>query len=97
MNHIAERGIEMKLLYCKECHDVFAIYKKERFCICGKSKGIYLDNINAKYEGPCIPLGITNDSFQIAINHQPISGIGFNFTAFVIPKLCSSFIGESNK
>jgi hypothetical protein len=84
----------MKLLYCKECHDIFSLSLELKSCTCGKSKGKYTDNFNARYSGPCIPLGIDNNSFRLALNNQPNSGQGFDFEAFVIPKVCNTFIKE---
>lgn len=81
----------MKLLVCKECSDVFSLrLDKERTCECGKTKGKYTDNINAVYSGPCYPLGFANSSFIDAIWNQPESGMGKDFTAFVIPKECTT-------
>jgi hypothetical protein len=39
-------------------------------------------------------LGFANNSLENAIKNQPQSGIGELFTAFVIPKQCSTFIFE---
>ncbi len=73
----------------------FRLYENfERTCNCGKSKGMYLDIINAKYSGPCIPLGFINESFLQAIKYQPEEGLGRRFAAFIIPKQCDTFIKE---
>lgn len=82
------RKISMKLLYCKECNSVFNLDYEEKLCTCGKSKGKYIDNLNAEYSGPCVSLGFNNFSFFPAINNQPKEGWGKNFEAFVIPLIC---------
>lgn len=81
----------MKLLYCNECHDIFALYIQERKCLCGKSAGQYQDRATAVYSGPCTPLGFANHAFLMAVASQPKWGQGKEFTAFVIPSDCPSF------
>lgn len=81
----------MKLLFCTQCLDIFNLTLKEKKCSCGKSGGQYIDELNAVYWGKCIPLGITNNSFIDAANNQPESGMGKEFTAFVIPRECDTF------
>ncbi len=80
----------MKLLYCKECHDVFNLNGNLKTCTCSKSGGKYLDNLYAEYYGPCIPLGFANMSFVRALSNQPSEGQGEVFTAFVIPYQCET-------
>jgi len=83
----------MKLLFCKKCGDLFNLRLTERVCSCGRTKGQYITETQAVYEGEhAVPLGILNDSFAIARRNQPISGNGRRFTAFVIPKECETFI-----
>jgi hypothetical protein len=81
----------MKLLYCKKCGDVFNLKFHIKKCYCAESEGYYIDEINAKYNGDCIPIGIDNHSFRSAINLQPQQGLGKRFDAFVIPKECETF------
>jgi len=38
-----------------------------------------------------ITIGFANSSLIKAINNQPLNGMGENFTAFVIPKICPTF------
>ena len=64
---------------------------EERSCFCGKSKGRYLDNLNAEFEGPAIPLGFHNAHFVNALENQPEKNWGKEFTAFVIEKDCPTF------
>jgi hypothetical protein len=82
----------MKLLYCLKCSEIFNLDLSEKKCRCGKSKGQYTDNLNAWFKGPCLPLGIANDSFRTALKNQPETGIGKEFTAFVIEKDCRTFV-----
>lgn len=84
----------MKLLYCKDCGDVFSMRYEERACICGKSKGKYLDNLNAEFSGPALPLGFHNSSFSHALKNQPEKNWGKDFTAFVIEKNCPTFVNK---
>lgn len=84
----------MKLLFCKSCHDVIRLIQdRERLCKCGKVGGRYIDEIRAEYWGgkKAIPLGFDNYSLASAIDHQPLSGEGQYFKAFVIPKACPTF------
>jgi len=83
----------MKLLLCKGCGDVFSIrVDEERSCTCGKTKGEYVNKLDAIYSGDdAIPLGFRNGSFVDALRNQPDSGFGDDFTAFVISKDCPTF------
>lgn len=82
----------MKLLYCTKCSDIFRLWTDvERACKCRESKGKYTNELDAYYSGPCVPLGFTNGSFVRALQAQPESGMGRDFTAFVIPKVCPTF------
>ena len=77
-----------------------AIVYHECHCDCGQSWGHYLDDINAEYGGKAVPIGISNISFAAAVAEQPTGVfdptgkagdvLGRKFTAFVIPKLCST-------
>jgi len=83
----------MKLIFCGTCQDIVKLDTEWRFCKCGECGGYYLsDLIDAEYTGAsAIPLGIANSSLRYAINNQPETGMGLEFTAFVIPKECDSF------
>lgn len=81
----------MKLLLCTECGDIFNLSYEVRQCTCGKTSGKYIDNLNAEYYGGT-PLGFDNRTLVEAIKQQPNDGLGRNFTAFVIPKQCKTFI-----
>ena len=73
----------MKLLFCPECLDVFNIALTEKVCSCGKTKGKYIDRLNAEYSGG-IPLGFANSSFRTALDAHVKGGLGIDFTAFAI-------------
>lgn len=82
----------MKLIFCKECCSVFSLSFKIKECDCKKSWGKYKsDGLNAEYGGEGIPLGFANKSFRMALNNQPKNGMGYDFSAFVIPIECDSF------
>lgn len=82
----------MKLVFCNKCSSVFSLsLKKEKSCDCGECKGKYIDELNAEFSGDGIPLGFVNYSFIGALLSQPESGLGNEFTAFVIPKICRTF------
>ena len=80
----------MKLLLCEECGDVFNLKSEAKTCGCGHTRGQYVDDLNAVYDGG-IPLGFANSSFLAAVIKQPASGRGKEFTAFVIPRECPTF------
>ena len=62
----------MKLLLCLKCNDIFSLDLKMKKCSCGKTKGQYIDNLNAIYEGDsAMPIGISNPSLKEAILNQP--------------------------
>lgn len=82
----------MKFIRCIECTDIIKLFLEPRSCKCGKSSGQYTDIVNAVYSGPAIPIGFGNNSFDYAIQNQPIDGVmGLRFYAFVIPKNCETF------
>lgn len=73
----------MKLLYCPDCEDVVGLSRRYRTCLCGKSGGAYLDEINVEIQGPAFVLGIRNTSFASALRSQPR---GREFVAFFISR-----------
>lgn len=72
--------------------DAFNLKMDEKRCSCGKTRGKYLDEIQAVFSGPAIPLGFANSSLIKAVKNQPLEGQGEAFTAFVIPKKCDTFV-----
>lgn len=87
MELATERGWRVKLLLCLECDDLFRLFTgPTRLCRCRKSGGRYLDHEMAEYHGPCVPIGLSNNSLVKAIQNRPESGLGESFKAFVIPE-----------
>jgi len=82
----------MKLLICKECTDVFGLTFTDKRCECGKTTGKYINNINATYSGPGIPIGFNNNTLIKSVQEFEKSGKGIDFTAFVIGKESKTFI-----
>jgi hypothetical protein len=93
----------MKLLMCTECGDIFNLKYKTKLCSCRKTEGRYVDELNATYSGPAIPIGFANTSFleasrrQSLINEieqdsseEPRVWAGEEFTAFIIPEWAPS-------
>jgi len=90
----------MNLLMCLECGDIFNLTKKEKSCGCGKTRGRYVDELNAEYEGNAQPIGFANGGFIEAIKVQRIENKkkkpknecckGVEFTAFFIPDAATS-------
>jgi len=91
----------MKLLMCTECNDIFNLKYKTKACTCGKTEGRYVDDLNATYSGPAIPIGFANTSFLEACRRQTFMNIieqdsknvccdGEEFTAFIIPEWATS-------
>jgi hypothetical protein len=62
-----------------------------RFCKCTKSYGRYVNNISAEFAGPCVPIGISNQSLSKAIRDQPLFGLGKIFEAFTVPIVSKTF------
>ena len=80
----------MKLLYCKDCSDLIELNRAERTCICGNTKGRYIDSTNATYSGNCIPMGINNLSLVLAILSYEETPGNFPIETFTIPEDCKT-------
>ena len=86
----------MKLLYCRNCHDIVRLSHRLKSCECGLCKGMYSDERHAQYTGEfAIPVGIANESFTDAIANQPKTSnedghSDVTFDAFVIPEDCAT-------
>lgn len=90
----------MKLLICLECSDIFNLTMREKHCICKKSSGKYIDNLNTEIKGNCKCIGFSNESFKKAYMMQKIEDKaqegkpscckGTEFTAFFIPDNATS-------
>jgi hypothetical protein len=78
----------MKVLLCLECNDIVALSRTHRQCECGGAGGHYLRNeVDAIIYGEkVIPIGFEAHSYTMALISQPETGLGREFTAFVIPK-----------
>lgn len=82
----------MKLLLCTECQDIVRLIDVKRTCKCGKVGGKYTGDLNAIYFGETgVPIGFENSTLVKAVQNQPEIGLGEKFTAFVIPKVCSTY------
>ena len=57
----------MKLLLCRICQDVRKLQRSRTRCDCGRSWGMYLNDLNAEYHGPCIPIGFDNHELHDAV------------------------------
>ena len=85
----------MKLLYCKECGDIFNLKFETVHCSCGKCYGNYEpDGVTAFISEDAVPLGFDNFEFAHAVKLRPDSGDGKRFNAFVIPIECKTVIVE---
>jgi hypothetical protein len=83
----------MKLIYCTSCRDIRALRVQDQVrCFCGASGGQYRgDGLHADISGPCVPLGIANNSFEAALAAAPREdGMGNCFEAFVITEPCDT-------
>ena len=78
----------MKLILCPHCQDVVRLKRGTSRCMCGKSWGRYVNDIDAEVNSEAIPLGFDNASLVKAIKNRPMTGRGYQFTAFVIPFHC---------
>jgi len=88
----------MKLLFCQSCNDIFRLWSDQPSrCRCGASSGMYQPNcVHASYSGPAVPLGISNGTFQSALERKdsggPYAFYEREFKAFVIEKDCPTFV-----
>ena len=78
----------MKLIYCKRCGDIIRLWQAPRKCMCGESKGQYINIIDAEISGPCLALGFSNEDFTSAVYHprREEDRGGIEFLAFIIPE-----------
>lgn len=84
----------MKLIFCRNCQSLVKLNMSLKYCECKKSYGRYIDDLNAEYSGPAIPIGIANQSFLDAYykhNALRTHKEGIEFKAFFISDNCSSF------
>lgn len=58
----------MKLMICLQCSEILQLDEEvEKACSCGKSKGLYIDNLNAKLTGPALAICLSNPKLVNAI------------------------------
>lgn len=69
----------MKLLNCQKCHDIISLGFIERKCLCGASRGKYINEIVAIYSGPSRILGIRNSEYKVSRPEH-------DYVWFVIPE-----------
>ena len=75
----AIREVEVRLIFCTNCQDIYKLDRDIRRCKCGKTEG-QSDGLNATYKGAnAIPLGFENREFVDAIQDQPREGLGKTF------------------
>lgn len=60
----------MKLIYCKDCGDIFNLQFRTKKCACGKVAGKYIDNYNAEITEGAVSIGFGNGSFESAIKQM---------------------------
>jgi hypothetical protein len=88
----------MKLLMCPKCSTVRSIRLERTTCDCGQVVAQYDPNrLTCKWNGQGELLGFTNSSFIGALREQRFSGdrkdgLGYTFTAFVIPHSAQSIV-----
>lgn len=90
----------MKLIFCTECQTTLTLRPgKVRACECGNVKGTYVNDLDAHFVAKTeryFLIGYANSSFQQAIfdcnRFSEPGGRGTEFTAFVIPQPCPTFI-----
>ena len=85
----------LKLSYCTECHDVVSLSPSciSRTCACGLCNGRYVDQCQAEYTGPAVPIGIGNSSLIIAVSEWVSGGHdNMDLCAFTIPRDCETFV-----
>jgi hypothetical protein len=97
-NQKNERGIEMKLIYCPFCDDIFNLKHELKKCSCGKCSGFYEDKKNVFVSKNSIVFGIDNWEFKNAF--EQLSNVNLkthnlphdclDFKAFFIPDDCET-------
>ena len=81
----------MKLLYCKECHDVIRLASEKRYCECKNVWGNYKeDGWHAIVSSNAVVLGFDSYSFSRAIREIENNGEVWTFEAFTIEEDCKT-------
>lgn len=81
---VPNKVIEMKLLHCVACGDVFALRREDRTCECGQSVGRYTDNVHAEYRGPARVLGMRNQEIHRSLRDVHVPFVGPHYRWWVI-------------
>ena len=67
----------MKLIFCKEYHDLVRLTMEKRHCMCKKAWGYYKeDGLYAVINKEATPVGFAKHTFVSAIRNQPEQGMG---------------------
>ena len=82
----------MKLIFCTMCQDLFKLSLERKNCKCGRCCGRYIDDLNAEFSGPAIPLGISNTSLGNAIVVYNKEAANLPVEMFTIPSNCKTMI-----
>ena len=86
----------MKLIFCRECQDVFKLDYSIKTCKCGKCYGKYLsDGLTAEVNKEAVILGINNNSLVGTLRESNFGKLtskymGDRFEAFVISPKCDT-------
>lgn len=73
----------MKLIYCPKCKDIVKLHDELRSCLCGASRGMYLNDQLALVDGDAVPLGVDNRSFLETLERSKSSKIGYEELIFL--------------
>ena len=77
----------MKLLLCPDCHDMHALSRTKRHCVCGRSWGRYTDDIMAEVGGSGLVVGLLNGGADAAIEAREIEpGDQYTLACFIFPE-----------
>jgi hypothetical protein len=82
----------MKLIFCVRCQDLFKPRGALTKCKCGESYGYYKDDgYHAAVGGRGVALGISNSSFEKALEMLFNYEQAIEFTAFtILPEKCDT-------
>ena len=84
----------MKLIICIECDAIINLSLHLKSCTCGDSGGHYIDSNNAIIYGPCIAIGINNESFSSALPGRNLAK-GIDFKAWIMGNECLTIVHKT--
>lgn len=58
----------MKLIRCINCLDWVKLTDKRKWCECRRVSGLYINREDIYINGPCMPFGVNNLSWQYAMD-----------------------------